>query len=482
MFKSLKARRFRFLLSAVVVSSLVACSGDDGSQGGKGEQGAAGPAGEPGIAGANGIPGHVTDIDVVKTHANMAFAVYSDALITAQALHQSLEALVELPSQTTFIEAKEAWLAAREPYGQSEIYRFQEGPIDTLNDDGSLGDDGDGPEGRINAWPLGEALIDYVANQIDGDSGPEVPDSVAGVADNIIADAENFPLLSKDTLKALFSNETLAGDERNVVTGYHAIEFLLWGQDLNVDGSGSGARDNSAGQRPWSDYHNVTGECTSGEGNAALDTVCTRRGEFLLAASELLVEDLQSVVDAWNPVTEGNYYASFTRADNAAASLAGMFEAMGRLGFGELAGERTNIALLNDSQEDEHSCFSDNTHRDIVLNAKGIQNSFLGVYQRIDGSVFEGAGVDDYLISKGEVDLANQLRAAYEATAIRTLVIDAEAKAGTPFDLQLQILSKQVQIRAVVSALSQQTEILEAALAALDITVGDLRQDTEEEI
>jgi putative iron-regulated protein len=37
------------------------------------------------------------------------------------------------------------------------------------------------------------------------------------------------------------------GVEANVATGYHAIEFLLWGQDLNGHGVG-------AGNRPWTDY------------------------------------------------------------------------------------------------------------------------------------------------------------------------------------------------------------------------------------
>ena len=50
------------------------------------------------------------------------------------------------------VPARKAWLAAREPYGQTEAFRFYGGPID----------DAKGPEGRINAWPLDEAYIDSV--------------------------------------------------------------------------------------------------------------------------------------------------------------------------------------------------------------------------------------------------------------------------------------------------------------------------------
>ena len=33
---------------------------------------------------------------------------------------------------------KAAWLASREPYGQTEVYRFRVGPIDALMADGML--------------------------------------------------------------------------------------------------------------------------------------------------------------------------------------------------------------------------------------------------------------------------------------------------------------------------------------------------------
>ncbi|MEM7283030.1 MAG: imelysin family protein, partial [Pseudomonadota bacterium] len=351
----MKTRTFAASLGILAITLLVGgCSdGDDGAAGPAGPAGPAGATGDAGPPGPAGTPSLVTRDDVVKTNANIAYAAYTDSYLAALDLRDVLQALVDAPTDDTLAAAKQSWLDSREPYGQTEVYRFRVGPIDALLPDGSIGEEGDGPEGAINAWPLGEALIDYVANNVDGDEGPEIPGSTATIAGNIIADLT----ITIDEM-AIRDNFELGGDERNVTSGYHAIEFLLWGQDLNEDGSGTGLRDSSGGQRPVTDFQ-TGGACTSGTGNAQPDVICTRRGQYLLAAADLLIQDLDSIVDAWNPNGTDNHYANYVAGGD--VSLALILEGMGRLGFGELAGERMNIALLTNSQEDEHSCFSDNT-------------------------------------------------------------------------------------------------------------------------
>ncbi|MFT2092026.1 imelysin family protein [Paraglaciecola sp. 2405UD69-4] len=452
-------------LALLLALSLTACIDD-------GEDGVAGADGATGADGTDGVSVYVTRDDVVTSNANIAYAAYADSLISAQSLRDSLTTFVADPSETNFVAAKQAWLDAREPYGQTEVYRFRVGPIDALttdeNGDYVLGEEGDGPEGRINAWPLGEALIDYVAAEVDGDEG----EGLAG--SSIIEDTDSYPNITEDVISSLFEYE---GEEANVTTGYHAIEFLLWGQDLNADLSGSGDRDATAGQRTVSDYSIVSGECTSGTEIVA-DEICVRRGEYLLAAAEILIDDLTTVVEAWEPET-GFHYENFVAGGD--DSLALIFEGMGRLSFGELAGERINIALTTDSQEDEHSCFSDNTHRDIFLNAKGVQNAFNASYTRIDGEVVEGASPYDLLVVEGEFELANNLRSALEATMSAASVIDTKAKTGTPFDVLIQEGISQENVVAVIQALDTQTGYIEDSIDALSITTGDLYQDTEEE-
>ena len=454
--QSIAFRRTAMSSLAIASLALAACSSNDDStnQDGGGESG-------------------VTIAQVVKTDADIAAAVYADSVSTVQTMKTALQALVNTPSEATMTAAREAWLAAREPYGQSEVYRFRLSPIDSTN-----GVAEDGPEGAINAWPLGEALVDYVAANVDGDAGPEA--TAPTVSPNIIADQANVPTIDKTVIASL--NEQ-GGDERNVASGYHAIEFLLWGQDLNTGTTtfdGVEQRDSSGGQRPFSDYVTTTGGCTSGVGTTSPEAICTRRGEYLLAVTDLLIDDLLSVAEQWDPAN-GAYYATYTAAGE--ASLAKMIESMGRLGFGELAGERINIALTQDSQEDEHSCFSDNTHRDIVLNAQGIQNSFLGSYTRPDSSTVSGPSLKTYLEEQQQVAIANELTNKLETTMTAASVIDAKAKAGTPFDRQIQQGGiNDPDIKAVITALVSQTQTIEAMITALNLSTGDIRQDTEEEL
>lgn len=463
-----------FALSALCVAMLSACSGDDGTDGINGTDGV------NGAAGTNGVSNFVTAKDVVVTNAQQAYAVYADSLIAAKQLEIAVSAFVAAPTAANFTAAKSAWLDAREPYGQSEVFRFREGPIDNLTTDGNgdpVLEPEQGPEGAINAWPLAEALIDYT---IDMD-GFQNPGNIATlpVGGNIIADIAEFPQIDKATIAAQFER---GDEEANVTSGYHAIEFLLWGQDLNLDGTYTEMRDYTAGHRSASDYYtqgNGMGQCTSGANATEANEICVRRGQYLVAAAQLLVDDLQNVVNAWTPGS-GFHYLEFTKDENVESSLGRILEGMGRLSYGELAGERMSIAVRANSQEDEHSCFSDNTHRDIFLNAKGVQNAFQGAYQRVDGEQLAGASIYDLLVVEGHHELANELRAAVDDTMIKAAVIDTSAKLGYSFDVQIQTADMKAPIYNTIDALKAQTQVIKRAIEALGVTTGDLEQDTDE--
>lgn len=276
---------------------------------------------------------------VIISYAKIVYASYEDSLFLVKSLEDSIKKFVNSPSEQTLQDAKDAWLAAREIYGQTEAYRFYGGPID----------DEDGPEGLINAWPLDEAYIDYV----EGDSD-------AGIINNPI----DYPNITKELLISL--NEQ--GSEENISVGFHAIEFLLWGQDLDRDG---------AGARPFTDY-------TAAE-NAK------RRKSYLLITSRLLTENLQELVDEWN--LRGNGYRFQFLALPTDEALTNILTGIGVLAKSELAGERIFTAYDNQDQEDEHSCFSDNTHRDIAANFAGVKNVYLGTYTRPNGDIIGGISI-----------------------------------------------------------------------------------------
>ncbi len=370
----------------------------------------------------------VTAKAVMETYVNLAAAGFGDSLTTAKVLQEKVDAFIADPTAEHQQAAKDAWLAARKPYSQTEAFRFSNPNVDEW-------------EGQVNAWPLDEGLIDYVRKDAyDHEEGN------AFASANIIAGTE---AINADLLKA--SHEK-GGSEANVATGYHAIEFLLWGQDHNED-------PNSAGTRPYTDY--AKGDtCTNGN--------CERRAQYLKAVTDLLVADLQTMADDWAEGT-GNYRAAFLSLDENEA-LRRMFFGMGSLSLGELAGERMNVALLAHSQEDEHSCFSDNTHNDIAENARSIQNIFNGTYTRADGSKVEGASLAQLVASKDE-KLSETLvgKLAKTQSAVEAIVDAAEK--GEHFDQQITPDNKDgnQRVKAAITALRSQTGDIEAAAKAVGI-------------
>lgn len=312
--------------------------------------------------------------DVVAHYANGVHALYTKSLNSATAMDTAIDIFLADPTPATLEAAKRAWLVARDDYGPTEAFRFYGGPIDNEED---------GPEGLINAWPMDEAYIDYV----EGDSG-------AGIINN----PDEFPEITAELIESL--NEE--GAEENISTGWHAIEFLLWGQDMNEAGPGS---------RPVSDYIRAD--------NA------DRRATYLATASDLLLVHLRGLVDAWAPGVSGNYRAEFTSMDVDVA-MNNIITGIGELSRGELAGERMTVAYEARSQEDEHSCFSDNTVADIIGNARGIQMVYTGDY-----GIVTGPGVMDLVAAVNE-ELAVRLNGEIG----RSVALASEIP--SPFDLHLR--------------------------------------------
>jgi len=383
---------------------------------------------------------------VVKHYADLAYAVFSDAYSTGLQLQQAIDALLANPTADTLQAAKEAWLAARVPYMQTEVFRFGNPVVDEW-------------EGQLNAWPLDEGLIDYV--EVDYQHALGNPGATANIiANQEIQIGEDKLDVSEITGELLASLNELAGSEANVATGYHAIEFLLWGQDLNGTNPG-------AGQRPATDYIDGDG-CTGGN--------CDRRRAYLKAATDLLVSDLKEMVDQWKPGVADNYRASL-EAESAENGLRKMFFGMGSLSLGELAGERMKVALEANSTEDEHDCFSDNTHNSHFFNAKGIRNIYLGEYQRVDGSTLTGPSLAS-LVEGVSPEIDSDLKTNLEATEAKMQVLVESANNGEAFDqlIAADNTEGQEKVRAAIAALVAQTASIEKAAAALGIT--DLNPDT----
>ena len=383
---------------------------------------------------------------VVAHYADMVFAVYSDAESTAKTLQTAVDTFLANPNDETLKAARTAWIAARVPYLQSEVFRFG----NTIIDDW---------EGQVNAWPLDEGLIDYVDKSYEHALGN--PGATANIiANNEIQVGEDKIDVKEITPEKLASLNELGGSEANVATGYHAIEFLLWGQDLNGTGPG-------AGNRPASDY--MTGDGATGGHNE-------RRRTYLRAVTQLLVSDLEEMVGNWKPNVEDNYRATL-ESEPANDGLRKMLFGMGSLSLGELAGERMKVSLEANSPEDEHDCFSDNTHNSQFYDAKGIRNVYLGEYTRVDGTKLTGASLSS-LVAKADPTADAALKADLAATEAKIQVMVDRANDGEHYDQLIAAGNEKGNqiVRDAIAALVKQTGSIEAAAGKLGIT--DLNPDS----
>ncbi len=374
---------------------------------------------------------------ISSNYANIAHAGYEDSLKTAEELQEAIKQFLKQPSKATQDIAKDFWIAARIPYQQTEAFRFGNKLVDDW-------------EGKVNAWPLDEGLIDYVSKGY-GIENEENPLYIA----NVIAN-KSLKVAGKDvdasniTPDLLESLQEAGGVESNVAIGYHAIEFLLWGQDLNGTKAGAGAR-------PATDFD--TAKCTGGN--------CGRRAAYLTAATDLLVKDLKDAVAMW--AKNGKARAAVMGNDGADGVKA-LLTGMGSLSYGELAGERIKLGLMLHDPEEEHDCFSDNTHASHYNDAKGIRNVYVGSYKRVDGSVVSGASLAD-LIKGKDAKVNEGMMSRLDATMTAMDAMVKRAEGGEAYDQMIGEGNKDgnAVVQKVVDSLADQTKDIQRVLAVLDI-------------
>lgn len=376
--------------------------------------------------------------DVLKNYADIAQAGYEDSLETAKTMQLAIDAFLENPTEPNLRAARAAWIAARPSYMQTEAYRFGNPIVDDW-------------EGKVNAWPLDEGLIDYVA-EVYGDESPENELYVADVIKNVSLSLGGKKIDTSKITKELLADtlQEAGGVEANVATGYHAVEFLLWGQDLNGTEAGSG-------ERPATDYD--LNNCSNGN--------CERRAAYLSTVTQLLIDDLAWMADQWK---EGGDARKAVMDAGDEGGLTVIMTGLGSLSYGELAGERIKLGLMVHDPEEEHDCFSDNTHAAHFFDALGMHNVYTGRYRRADGSVVSGPSVSD-LVKAKDPKVDAEVVAALDGTmeAMNTLYLRALTIEN--YDQMIGEGNEEGNkvIQDIVDALLVQTKAIERAVSVLDL-------------
>jgi FTR1 family protein len=346
---------------------------------------------------------------VATTYADLVLAAYDASIASTERMSTSIDALLAKPSAGRLGAARKAWLSARDDYVVTEPFRFYGGPIDNPKD---------GPEGKINAWPMDEAYVDYVAGSPSA---------------GIVNDTKGYPKLTANVIVA--ANER--GGETNISSGWHAIEFLLWGQDRSKTGPGD---------RPASDYTSAR--------NA------DRRADYLRLTTQQLLADLTRVRDRW-AVHGGAFRTSFLADPDRA--LRRIMRGIGALAVSEVAGDRLAVAFESGDQEDEHSCFSDNTNADVVNDVKGIRAVYEADFEGVSGPSLHS------LVEARDPDLARELRGEIDAAL-------AKARAfPETFETMIAAPASSAEHKAlgdVIDELEDVGDALGEAADTLDVKVG----------
>lgn len=360
---------------------------------------------------------------VMESYADLLYAMYSDSVDLAVGLDRVIEEFLAAPTEAGLQEARQAWRDARPFYLQTEVARFYEGPIDGGTTP---------PERFLNAWPLDEAYLDYVEG--DPDAG-------------LINDPAGFPVLDAEAIRS--ANER--GGEANVATGWHAIEFLLWGQDTVLGPGG--------GQRSHLDY-------VPGGGTAKSEV---RRAAVLRVLTRALVEDLTFVRDQWAP-GDPNDYRTWFLASTPRKALGKIMSGVATLAFGEMRGERLVVPYVTKDRENEHSCFSDTTHLDHPSDLRGIENVWEGRYSSSSGRHdFSGTGLR-VLAETSDPRLAEGVTRSI-AEAMKAL----SDPALDPFETAIQGVDSdrgRVEVRIAVKALASLTHDLFDIASRMDVPLN----------
>jgi putative iron-regulated protein len=377
---------------------------------------------------------------VLTAYADIAQAMYGDSFTAAKTLQSAVNALIAAPTAANLMAARAAWKAARVPYLQTEGFRFGNAVVDNW-------------EGEVNSWPLDEGLIDYVAASYGTTSDENPLYTLNVIAHKKIRIGSKMLDASHIDVKLLRELQSAQGVKENVATGYHAVEFLLWGQDLHGTEPG-------AGERPASDYDLKA--CTHGN--------CDRRAQYLKTATDLLVRDLQEMTADW--AASGNARTQLmAKGDN--GGLVTILTGIGSLSYGELAGERMKLGLILHDPEEEQDCFSDNTHNSHYYDEFGMTELWRAHYTRLDGSVVSGPSLRDYTLVKNPAAAKRMDARMNDALTKIRLIKDTGDSGKMAYDQMIAQgnVAGNKMVQDAIDTLIAQTRADEGVVAALGLKI-----------
>jgi putative iron-regulated protein len=197
------------------------------------------------------------------------------------------------------------------------------------------------------------------------------------------------------------------------------------------------------------------------------DAINERRRTYLQLITDLLVKDLDFLRQSWD-INKKDSYAKLFVMEKPQDNLGKILTSLATLSGFELASERIATALDSGDQEDEHSCFSDSTHQDLLANIQGIRRVYIGQVNNHQ----TGPSIHQLIAQKDPI-LADKI---WQQIQESERLISQLPK---PFDQAILSQPKgstaRIEAEKVVSSLQQQAELLTQAGKVLGTSVAILR-------
>lgn len=280
------------------------------------------------------------EIDASTFSAQVGIVAYtslSRASQSAQVMDSKLASFMYHPNPMSQEEITQSWRQAYDDFLYTLIFSYL--PIQDPPDWHTQGISYDDLLIQLDSWPIEGGYIDYI---------PGYPFS--GIVNDLALDIDEKNLRSQHGFT----------DPTNASLGYHAIEFMFWGQEGNRSAHDFFPQENTA-PVPINDTegnsHNYDEQDITADGTAVhTPQNHNRRRQYTKLLSEILQKDLHRVQRRWEP--SNGYYSQLLLQSNPENTLQAAFIAGQRFISEELLQKRFQLIsseFSNSSQQDMHA-------------------------------------------------------------------------------------------------------------------------------
>jgi putative iron-regulated protein len=264
----------------------------------------------------------------------VAYTSLSKASLSAQVMDSKLASFMYHPNPMSQEEVKQAWRQSYDDFLYSLVFSYL--PIQ------------DPPDWHTQKIAYNDLLLQLDSGDIEGGYIDYIPGyPFSGIVNDLTL------AIDEDSIRSQHGFTDLT----NASLGYHAIEFMFWGQEGKRSAHDFFPQENTApvpmNETDESAHNHEVKDTLDDEGSFHIPQNHNRRRQYTKLLSDLLQKDLHRIQRRWEPST--GYYAQLLQQSNTDNTLQAALIAGQRLISEELLQKRfqlTSSEFSNGSQQD----------------------------------------------------------------------------------------------------------------------------------